>query len=337
MPRILRLHSYTGLDGLSLDDVPLQDPGDGQVRISVRAFALNWGDMDLMENNYSFEFDSLPARIGSEAVGIVNATGPGVSAELIGERVCTIPYFYGENGVNGESAIVPEAFVTPAPDNLTDIEACSVWMQYLTAYFPLVEIGRIRPGKTVLITAATGSAGIGAIRVAKTLGARTICTTRSDANRDFLLQAGADHVVVKPGDDLVADLNEMTAGQGVDLAYDPIGGSLVGSYAKALAQDAAIVLYGGLSGEETILPELELTARNASLHPYSMMNYTAKTESRDRGIAFVNNALSKNELKPLVDRAFAIDAFREAFDYMRSDRRTHGKVLMDLNSSTPAN
>lgn len=336
MPRILRLHSYSGLDGLSLDDVPLQAPGHGQVRISVRAFALNWGDMDLMANNYSFEFDSLPARIGSEAVGIIDATGPGVSAELTGQRVCTIPYFYGENGVNGEFAIVPEAFVTPAPEKLTDIEACSVWMQYLTAYFPLVEIGRIGADSTVLITAATGSAGIGAIQVAKLLGARNICSTRRESSREFLRQTGADHVVVTPCDDLAAELNEMTAGQGVNLVYDPIGGSLVSSYAKALAQDGAIVLYGGLSGEETVLPELELTARNASLHPYSMMNYTAKPECRERGIAFVGNALSNGELQPLVDRVFAIGAFREAFDYMRSDRSTHGKVLIHLDTSTSA-
>ena len=335
MPRILRLHSYTGLDGLSLDDVALQEPGAGVARIRVLAFALNWGDMDLMENNYSFEFESLPARIGSEAVGIVDAVGPGVSVELVGQRVCTIPYFYGDNGVNGEFALVPEAFLTPAPGSLSDIEACSVWMQYLTAYFPLVEIGRIGPASIVLITAATGSAGLGAIQIARMLGARTVCTTRSDDNRAFLLDAGADHVVVTSNEDLLRRLDELTAGQGVNLVYDPVGGSLVATYAKGLAQDAVIVLYGGLSGEETVLPELELTSRNASLHPYSLMNYTGKTACRERGIKFVHDGIVCGNLRPGVDRSFSLAEFRQAFDYLRSKRSAHGKVLIDIREKGP--
>jgi len=335
MPRILRLHSYSGLDGLSLDDVPLQEPGDGLARISVLAFALNWGDMDLMENNYSFEFESMPARIGSEAIGIVDAVGAGVSSSLVGQRVCTIPYFYGANGVNGEFALVPEDFLTPVPEALSDIEACSVWMQYLTAYFPLVEIGQIGPASIVLITAATGSAGLGAIQIARMLGSRTVCTTRSNKNRAFLLDAGADQVVVTTSEDLLSRLDEITAGEGVNLVYDPVGGSLVASYAKALAQDAVIVLYGGLSGERTVLPELELTARNASLHPYSMMNYTARPECRARGIKFVRDALASGDLLAGVDRSFCLDDYRDAFEYMRSKRRAHGKVVIAIRERGP--
>ncbi len=119
-------------------------------------------------------------------------------------------------------------------------------------------------------------------------------------------------------------------GEGVNLVYDPVGGSLVASYAKALSRDAVIVLCGGLSGEQTVLPELELAARNASLHPYSMMNYTARQESRERGVKFVQDALARGDLLPAVDRSFSLDDYHDAFEYMRSNRSAHGKVVIDI-------
>jgi NADPH:quinone reductase-like Zn-dependent oxidoreductase len=333
MPTILRLHAYSGLEGLSLDDVPLQDPGNGEVRIRVHAFALNWGDMDLMENNYSFSFDELPARIGSEATGTIDAVGEDVSPDLVGTRVCTIPYFYGNQGVNGEFAIVPERFVTPAPEALSDVEACSVWMQYLTAYFPLVEMGNVGPNSTILITAATGSAGLAAIQLANYLGARTICTTRSEESRAYLKKVGANHVIVTTHEDVAGKLNEITHGFGVNLIYDPVGGDLVQAYAKALAQEAVIVIYGGISGQPTILPELEMTTKNAVLRPYSLMNYTARDDLRDHGVAFVSDAVERGDLRPIIDRSFALEDYREAFNYMRAARSSHGKIVITTNAA----
>jgi len=275
MPRILQLHSYTGLSGLVLDDVPLEEPGVDEVRIRVHAFALNWGDMDLMENNYSFSFERMPARIGSEAVGIVDAVGKNVSPRLVGRRVCTIPYFYGDQGVNGEFAIVPERFVTEAPEGFSDAEASSAWMQYLTAYFPLVEMGGVGAGSTVLIIAATGSAGLAATEMSGLLGARSICTTRSAQNRTFLEKAGADEVIVTSQENLAGRLAEITQDQGVDLIYDPVGGSLMQEYAKALVM----------------------------------------------------------KVRPIVDRCYPLEAYLEAFDYMRATRQSHGKIVVETEAA----
>jgi NADPH:quinone reductase-like Zn-dependent oxidoreductase len=89
-----------------------------------------------------------------------------------------------------------------------------------------------------------------------------------------------------------------------------------------------IVIYGGISGQLTILPELEMTTKNAVLRPYSLMNYTAKDELRDRGVAFVSNALSRGDLRPIVDRSFALEDYRDAFEYMRASRSSHGKIVI---------
>ncbi len=328
MPKVLRLHAYTGVSGLSLDDVLLPKPAKGEVLIDVAAFALNWGDMDLMEDNYSFSFEELPARIGSEAVGIVRAVGPSVSSQLIGKRVSTIPHFYRDKGVNGEFAVVPEMYITDAPDNLSDVRACSVWMQYLTAYFPLVEFVELDSRSIVLITAATGSAGLAALEIAKILGVTTICTTRSEGNRSVLTKSGADHVIVTSTEDLADRLNELTGDAGVNLIYDPIGGKVMSAYAQALAQDAVIVLYGGLSKEQTVLPELEMTTKNAVLRPYSVMNYSANDDMRRRGIAFIYGALQRGVLNATVDRTFPLESYDAAFTYMKSSRTSHGKIVV---------
>ena len=329
MARVLQLHSYDGPSGLSLDDVEITEPGPGQVRIRVHAFALNWGDMDLMRDEYSFSFDQLPARIGSECVGIVDAVGPDTDSDWIGKRVCTVPHFYDSNGVNGEFAIVPTQFITDAPDGLSDAEACSVWMQYLTAYFPMIEIGHLGADSSILIIAATGSAGLGALQIAQCLGVRSICTTRFDSNRRYLEEAGADVVISTETEDLGLRLQEIRGG--IDLVYDPVGGGIIDAYADALAQDAKVIIYGGISGEPTILPELQLTKTNSTVHLYSVMNYMEKNEFRDRGISFIRDQLDFGQLKPEVDRSFPLTDFSDAFAYMKNTRQQHGKVVIQID------
>ena len=94
MPREWVINNYTGYEGLVLQECGAEDPGPTDVRLRVEAFALNWGDNDLMHDRYSFSFSSLPARIGIEAAGIVEAVGSAVENVAIGDRYCTLPYFY---------------------------------------------------------------------------------------------------------------------------------------------------------------------------------------------------------------------------------------------------
>jgi NADPH:quinone reductase-like Zn-dependent oxidoreductase len=101
----------------------------------VEAFALNWGDMDLMRDNYSFSFTKFPARVGIEAAGIVDAIGPGVEGFAIGERLSTLPYFYYDRGASTESLVIDTRYVARPPANLSAVESASIWMQYLTAIF----------------------------------------------------------------------------------------------------------------------------------------------------------------------------------------------------------
>ena len=101
--------------------------------------------MDLMQGRYSFNFSQLPARIGIEAVGVVDQIGEGVTNIEMGERYCTLPYFYNMKGVSGDTVLIDARYLTKAPDGMDAIEAGSIWMQFMTAYYPIAEWPRLPP------------------------------------------------------------------------------------------------------------------------------------------------------------------------------------------------
>jgi len=329
MPRVWHIPGYSGYRSLTLATEPPQEPGAGEVRLKVRAFALNWGDMDLMLDNYSFSFPRFPARVGIEAEGIIDALGPGVSGWSPGDAVGTLPYFYANRGVSGDQAIVDARYLARTPPGLSATEGASIWMQFLTAYYPLCEVTPVGPGQAVLVAAGTSTAGASALQIGRMRGALMIATTRDAANRDYLLEMGADHVLVTGAEPLAPRLRALTGGRGVDVAFDPVGAGLIGDYADALAPGARIYFYGTL---DTLAPTLPLKAMfqaNAVFHPYSVFNYVMDDAARARGIAFVTQAIATGTLAPRIDRVFPMEGYRDAFDYLRAPRARHGKVVVE--------
>ena len=125
MPKEWVIDEYAGYGGLRLQDCEAVPPQPGQVQLRIEAFALNWGDMNLMMDQYSFSFESFPARIGFEAAGTVEAVGEGVTDIEIGGRYCTLPYFYINNGASADTLTTGAKYLTPAPDGMTAVEASS--------------------------------------------------------------------------------------------------------------------------------------------------------------------------------------------------------------------
>ena len=332
MPHAWMIRGYDGYGGLSLEEVPDATPGPGEVRLRIEAFALNWGDMDLMRDRYSFSFSGFPACIGMEAAGVVDAIGPGVKGIELGARMCTLPHFYDRRGASTEQLIIDHRYLTPAPEGLSAVECASVWMMYLTAYFPLVEIMRVLPGSTVLVTAGTGTAGTAALEIGRRFGATMIATTRFDRNRRFLETVGADHVFVPGSCELAEFLRSVSDGRGIDAAFDPVGAGMIGQYAPALAKNARIFFYGTLDAEFPTLPIVDMFKANAVFHPYSLFNYVEDLEAQARGRAFVYDALKRGLVAPRIDRTYPMEGYREAWDYVSAPRETHGKVVVETGA-----
>ena len=329
MPRAWVIHEYSGYHGLSLVELEEETPGPGDIRLRVEAFALNWGDMNLMRDRYSFSFSGFPARVGIEAAGIVDAVGPDVSGIEPGMRMCTLPYFYDRRGVSSESVIIDHRYATPAPEGLSAVESASIWMQYMTAYFPIVELARAAPGKAILASAGTGTAGTAALQIGRHFGATMITTTRFDYNRQFLEEAGADHVFIEGSGNLAELIREVTDGRGINAAFDAVGGGMIHQYSPAMARDARIFFYGTLDGQFPELPIVDMFQSNAVFHPYSLCNYVEDLAMQAKGTAFVYDALRRGLIAPRIDRVIQMEEYRDAWDYIRAPRSNHGKVVVE--------
>lgn len=329
MPRAWVIHDYSGYEGLSLEEFAEEQPGPGEIRLRIEAFALNWGDMDLMHDRYSFSFPEFPARIGMEAAGIVDALGPDVTGISLGDRYCTLPYFYGNGGASGESLIIDQRYVTKAPAGLSAVESASVWMQYMTAYFPVVELSGAGPDSNILVTAATGTAGTAALEIGRIKGATMIGTTRFEHNRAFLESVGASHVIVAGSGNLAEQLHKITGGKGIDAAFDPVGGGMINQYGPALARDSQIFFYGTLDATFPELPIVDMFQANAVFHPYSLFNYVENAKMCAKGKAFVYDALASGKIAPRIDRVYPMEQYRDAWDYLKEPRTAHGKVVVE--------
>lgn len=330
MSKIVRFHEIGDANVLKIEELPLTEPGPDEVRLKVEAIGLNRAEV-MFRNGQYLEDPVFPSRLGYEAAGIVDAVGSGVSDVKVGDRVSTIPAFsMGKYGVYGESAIVPAYAVASYPEHLTAAEGTSIWMQYLTAFGALVELGQLTSNDTTLITAASSSVGLAAIQISKASGAFTIATTRGVDKKQFLLGAGADAVIVTDQEDLAECVMTLTEGKGANLIFDPIGGPVVESLIEASAAGAVIYEYGAFSPEPTTIHLLmSLGMKGLSIRGYTLFEIVQHPERFARGKQYIYDGLKSGALSPVIDRTFTLNEIVDAHQYMESNRQK-GKIVVTV-------
>ncbi|MDX1412051.1 MAG: zinc-dependent alcohol dehydrogenase family protein, partial [Nitrospirales bacterium] len=315
----------------------LRTPGKGEVRLQVEAIGLNRAEILFRQGRY-LEEPQLPSRLGYEAAGVVEAVGEGVTEHNVGNLVSTIPAFsMRQYGVYGDSAIVPASAVSSYPPSLSPIEAAAIWMQYLTGYFALFELGHLQSGQFVLITAATSSTGLAAIQMANSVGAISIATTRKNEKRQILLNAGAHHVIVTREENLLDRVLEITGGKGAEVIYDPIAGPGLMSLGEAVAIRGTIIVYGALMPEPTHFPVYSAFIRSFGFHVCKIFDFAGNPamqlprneEAFSRGKRFVYDALASGKFKPIMDRTFSLENIVEAHRYMESNQQC-GKIVVTV-------
>ncbi|MCW3058632.1 MAG: putative quinone oxidoreductase [Capsulimonas sp.] len=338
MDTIVKFNQLGGPEVLYLEQVAAAEPKSGEVRIRVEAFGLNRAEALFRSGQY-LEQPEFPSKIGIEAAGIVESVGPGVTQVRVGDRVAVAPgQSMAQYGTHGDAAIVPASVLVKYPENISPIEAAASFMQYLTAYFAFVELANVQPGQTILITAASSSTGVAAIELAHLLGARAIATTRTQAKRQAILNAGADEVIVTAEENLPERVKEMTGGKGADLIYDPIAGGTLPLLAESVAWGGQIILYGFLDDAPTEFPLFSAFFRNFLLRTYMIYNFTghaglglARNETAYRkGVAFVVKALAEEALKPVIAATFPLKEIVQANQYLESNQQL-GKIVVTVH------
>ncbi|WP_322770483.1 zinc-dependent alcohol dehydrogenase family protein, partial [Frankia sp. Cr1] len=220
MARTVRFHDVGGPEVLRLEDVEVGEPGPGELRVRVDAIGLNRAEVMFRSGYYIEPVKEFPARLGYEAAGVVEAVGAGVAGFEIGQAVSVVPAFsQNDYGVYAERAIVPASAVLQRPEGVDAVVGAAVWMPYVTAYGALVEIGGMRAGDTVVLTAASSSVGLAAIQVANRVGAVPIVTTRTSAKKERLLKAGAAEVIAVEEENVVERVLSATGGRGAEFVF----------------------------------------------------------------------------------------------------------------------
>ena len=327
--RIVRFHELGSADVLKLEELPLPEPGPGEVRLRVQAFGLNRAEVVFRQGRY-FAQPIFPSHIGYEASGVVEAVGAGVDAGLVGQKRSTVPCFAVDKyGVYGEVAIVPAYALAAYPERLTAEEATSIWMQYLTAYGALVQHGHVGAGDFVVISAASSSVGLAAIEIVKAEGGVSIATTRTAAKKAELLALGADHVVVTDEEDFVARVAEITGGKGARLIFDPVAGPWVEKLAQAAAHGGVIYLYGALGGVATPFPLVLGMRKSLTIRGYLLGDVVSDTSKRAVAEKYVFDKLERGEFKPRIAKTFALEDVVAAHKYLESNEQV-GKVVVTV-------
>lgn len=310
-------------ESLTLADLPSLSPGPGDVVVAVHAAGVNFPDTLIIENRYQFK-PALPFSPGGEVAGTVVRVGTDVTGLALGERVMAL---CGWGGFADEVAVKASAVVR-LPQAVGMEDAAVLTATYGTTWYALKERAALRAGETLLVLGAAGGTGTAAIQLGKLLGARVIACASSPEKLALCRQLGADDVVDHHRQDLRQVLKDLTGGQGVDVAYDPVGGELTEVALRAMTWGGRLLVIGFASG--TIAqPPLNL----ALLKGCDIVGvfYGAFMEREPQRhallLAELLDAVAQSRLRPAITQRLPLEQAALALRQL-ADRKTLGKTVL---------
>lgn len=251
------------MDVLQLVELEPPEPGPGQVRIRVTAAGIGLPDVFMCRGTYPLT-PPLPFTSGQEATGTVTAVGDGVDIP-IGSRIMCVTAFWQGHGSFAEECLVAAEGTFPVPDGLSDAEAAGFWIPHLTGWIGLVDRGRLAAGDWLAVLGASGGSGIAAVQLGHALGAQVIAVVSDEERASFCRGLGADVTLNRRDGPLAPALRDATGGHGVDIIYDPVGGSTAEDATGALARYGRLLAVGFASGAWPHLDTHNLVVTNTSL------------------------------------------------------------------------
>ena len=330
MAKTVRFSELGGPEVLRLEELPVREPGPGEVLLRVDAIGLNRAEALFRAGRYIEQPRALPSGLGYEGAGTVEAVGPDAGGYEAGDAVSVIPSFsQNDYPLYAERAVVPARALVRRPDGVDAVAGSAVWMPYLTAYGALVDVGGLRAGDAVVLTAASSSVGIAAIHTVNRLGARPIAVTRTAAKREALLKEGAAEVIVSEEENTADRILELTGGAGARFVFDAVAGPGVTELARATASGGTVFLYGMLDGRPTPYPGFELGMPALNLRTYTIREITGDAERMARGVEFVAAGLRDGTFRAVVDRVFPLDEIAAAHRYLESNAQV-GKIVVQV-------
>ena len=327
MPRVVVFDEFGGPDVMHVVEEPAVEPAVGEVRVRIEAFAVNPLDQ-MMRSGTSPAAVPLPhARLGVEGTGVIDALGPEVTGQEIGDPVIltAIPDA-SARGSYAEYTAIPASRVIARPAGLGITEAAAIWVAYSTAYGALVEKARMRPGDHVLISGASGGVGRAAMQIANQIGAVPIAITRHTAKKDDLLTAGAAAVIATDHDDVAEAVRHRTGGTGADIILDLVMGPGQQDLLKAARPGGTLVAAGYLDPRPTPFPG----GADLTIFRYRSFEHTLDAVAVKRMAAFLNAGVRLGALRPAIGKVFDLDDVAEAHHYLEKGLHDGKKIVVTV-------
>ena len=311
-----------GPEMLEAVELPVPEPGPGEIRVRHQAVGLNFIDTYHRSGLYPVSF---PAVIGSEGAGVVDAVGEGVTRFAVGDRVGHAP---GPLGAYAELQVVPEGRAVRLPDSIDSRTAAAGLLKGMTAEFLLRRCYPLKPGEACLVWAAAGGVGSILSQWAHAIGAVVIGCVGSQDKAELARVNGCDHVLLYKDEDVAARVREITAGEGVRVAYDGVGKASFEASLASLGRRGVLVSYGNASGPAPAVEPLRLS-RGGSLYLTrpTLFDYVATTGELDASAEALWGAIGSGAVRVEIGAEFPLAEARRAHETLEAGE-TVGSTLL---------
>jgi NADPH2:quinone reductase len=298
-------------------------PGENQALIRTRAVSLNFPDLLIIEGKYQHKAP-LPAVPGVEAVGIVEAVGPG-SRFRRGDRVVG---FCHSGGCLSELFLVDNNAAWTVPEHVSDAQAAALSVVYGTSYFGLEHRAHLKAGETLLVLGAAGGVGLAAIQLGRLMGAQVIACAGDAHKLEVCQRQGAHHLINYREEDIVERVKDITGGQGADVVYDPVGGEIFDKVKRCVAWDSRYVVIGFAGGR---IPAVELNRillKNMSFVGLAWGQYLDRgSELPGKAQHLFYDLIKRGEIDPVIYKILPFADTHEGLRLIES-REVYGKVVI---------
>lgn len=323
MTHAIRIHAHGGAEQLRWDAIDVGEPGPGEVRLRQTACGLNY--IDVYQRDGLYPVGDLPAVLGMEAAGTVDAVGDGVERFAVGDRVA---YPMCQGGYAEARLIAAEKLVA-LPETISDRQAAAVMLKGLTAQYLLFRSYAVQPGDSILVYAAAGGVGSLLSQWAKHLGATVIGCVGSVEKAELAQANGCDHTILYRDEDIPTRVRDITGGEGVAAAYDSIGNATFMASLDSLRPFGVMVSYGNASGPvEPFSPAILAPKGSLYVTRPTLATHIATRELLDDGAAKLFAAITDGLLHIQINQTYALADTAQAHRDLEGRRTTGSTVLL---------
>ncbi|WP_421954332.1 quinone oxidoreductase family protein [Polaromonas sp.] len=322
MAKAIRFYETGGPEVLKLETVAIGEPGPGQARVRHTGIAVNFIDIYFRTGRYPAQ---LPSGLGSDAVGVVEAVGPGVTDITAGDRV---GYLIGPQGAYSDVRVMPAEVLIKLPDGVSDSTAATLMMKGMTAQYLFRQVFPLKGGETILYHAAAGGVGLIACQWAKAIGVTMIGTVSTDEKAAIAKANGCTHTIVTSRENIAERVREITGGKGVPVVFDSVGKDTLEASLNCLQPRGALVSNGTSSGPVVI--DTMLLAAKGSLwvtRP-AMMHYIMPRAHMLEMADEVFGMVLAGKIKSEASQTFPLEAAADAHRALESRKTVGATVLL---------